>query len=108
MRHASTTWKKRLVARSLLRQYSLSSAVETVEVLGELSLSTITVMTTVKAEIKSSDDFLKTSIWKGNTNQSLERFMDQHWLAYIALQKCAEHVIYQLPHDRTRVKYLID
>ena len=24
------------------------------------------------------------------------------------LQQCDEHITYQLPHDRTRVKYLID
>ena len=35
-----------------------------------------------EAEIKSSDDFLKTSIWKGNTTHSLERFMQQDRLAY--------------------------
>ena len=61
-----------------------------------------------EAEIKSSDDFLKTKIWKGNTNHSLERFMEKHSSAYITLQQCAEHVTYQIPHDRTRVKYLID
>ena len=33
--------------------------------------------------------------------------MEQHRSAYITLQQCAEHVTYQLPHDRTRVKYLI-
>ena len=31
-----------------------------------------------EADIKSSDDFLKTRIWKGNTNHSLERFMEKH------------------------------
>ena len=61
----------------------------------------------LEAKIKSSDDFLKTRIWKGNTNHSLELFIEQHRSAYITLQKCAEHVTYQLTHDRTRVKYLI-
>ena len=61
-----------------------------------------------EAEIKTSDDFLKTKLWKGNTNHSLEKFMEQHRSAYITLQQCAEHVTYQLPHDRTRVKYLMD
>ena len=28
-----------------------------------------------EAKIKSSDDFLKTKIWKGNTNHSLELFI---------------------------------
>ena len=34
--------------------------------------------------------------------------MEQHRSAYITLQQCAEHVKYQLPHDSTRVTYLID
>ena len=29
-------------------------------------------------------------------------------MTYITLQQRAEHVTYQLPHDRTRNKYLID
>ena len=33
--------------------------------------------------------------------------MEQHRSAYIILQQCAEHITYQLPHDQTRVKYLI-
>ena len=39
-----------------------------------------------EAEIKSSDDFLKTRIQKGNTNHSLEQFMEQHRSEYIILQ----------------------
>ena len=31
-----------------------------------------------EAEIKSSYEFLKIKIWKGNTNHSLERFMEKH------------------------------
>ena len=57
-----------------------------------------------EADIKSSDDFLKTRIWKGNENHSLERFMKQHRSTYITLQQCDEHFTYQIPHDRTRVK----
>ena len=34
--------------------------------------------------------------------------MEQHSLAYMTLQQCAEYVTYQLLHDCTRVKYLID
>ena len=34
--------------------------------------------------------------------------MEQHRSEYITFHKCAEHVTYQLPHDRTRFKYLID
>jgi hypothetical protein len=61
-----------------------------------------------ESEIKTSDDFLKTKIWKGNTNHSLEKFLEQHRSAYITLQSCAEHLDYQLPNDRTRVTYLMD
>ena len=42
-----------------------------------------------ESEIKSSDDFLKNRIWKGNKNHSLERFIEQHRSAYITLQQCA-------------------
>ena len=48
MRHASTTRKKRLVARLLLRRYSLSSAVKTVEVLGYKSSPSIAMITSGK------------------------------------------------------------
>ena len=47
-----------------------------------------------ESDIKSSDDFLKTRIWKGNKNHSLERFIGQHSSGYITLQQCAEHVTY--------------
>ena len=50
----------------------------------------------------------QTKIWRGNTNHSLEQLMEQHSLAYMTLQQCAEYVTYQLLHDCTRVKYLID
>ena len=52
MRHASTTWKKRLMAQSLMRRYSLSSAVETVKVLGEPSSPIILVMICGKQRLR--------------------------------------------------------
>lgn len=59
-------------------------------------------------ELKSNENFLKTRFWKGNSNFSLEKFIEQHRAAYISLQRCAEHITYQLPNENTRVRYLMD
>ena len=59
-------------------------------------------------ELKSQESFLQTRVWKGNSNFSLEKFIEQHRSAYISMQQCAEHVNYQLPNETTRVRYLTD
>ena len=61
-----------------------------------------------EAELKQQETFMKTQVWKGNSNQSMEKFIEQHRAAYISLQRCAEHVVYQLPNEHTRVRYLLD
>jgi hypothetical protein len=59
-------------------------------------------------ELKAQESFLQTRLWKGNSNFSLEKFIEQHRSAYISMQQCAEHVNYQLPNETTRVRYLTD
>ena len=59
-------------------------------------------------ELRNQENFMKTRVWKGNNNFSLEKFIEQHRAAYISMQQCAEHVPYQLPNENTRVRYLMD
>lgn len=59
-------------------------------------------------ELKAQEEFLKTRVWKGNTNFALEKFTDQHRSAFISMEQCAQHVNYQLPNEHTRVRYLLD
>ena len=59
-------------------------------------------------ELRTQENFMKTRVWKGNTNFSLERFIEQHRAAFISMQQCAEHVPFQLPNEETRVRYLMD
>lgn len=59
-------------------------------------------------ELKQQETFMKTQVWKGNSNFSLEKFIKQHRTAYISMQQCSLHVTFQLPDEHTRVCYLID
>jgi Tfp pilus assembly protein PilE len=59
-------------------------------------------------ELKQQETFMKTRIWKGNSNFSLEKFIEQHRAAYISMQQCSLHVTFQLPDEHTRVCYLIN
>ena len=59
-------------------------------------------------ELKEQESLMKSRVWKGNSNFSLERFIDQHRAAHISMQQCAEHVPFQLPDEHTRVRYLMD
>ncbi len=59
-------------------------------------------------ELKMQESLLKSRVWKGNSNFSLEKFIEQHRSAYLSLQQCAEHVPFQLPDEHTRVRYLMD
>jgi hypothetical protein len=52
--------------------------------------------------------FLTSHIWKGNGNITLAKHAAKHRHSYISLETCALHVAYQLPNERTRVKYLLD
>ena len=59
-------------------------------------------------ELKAQESFLTSRIWKGNTNFSLEWFIEQHRSAFISMEQCSQHVAFQLPNEQTRVRYLID
>ena len=59
-------------------------------------------------ELKEQENLMKTRVWKGNSNFSLEQFIDQHRAAFISMQQCSEHVPFQLPDEHTRVCYLMD
>ena len=61
-----------------------------------------------EAEIKHQEQLLHTSIWKGQSNFSLENFISQHRNAYVSLQASAEHVQYQLPNEHSRVGFLLE
>lgn len=59
-------------------------------------------------ELKSQETFLTTRVWKGNTNFSLDKFIEQHRAAYISMEQCSLHVAFQLPNETTRVRYLME
>ena len=54
-------------------------------------------------ELKQQESFMKSRVWKGNSNFSLEKFIEQHRAAYISMQQCSLHVTFQLPDEHTRV-----
>ena len=58
-------------------------------------------------ELKKQDDMLHTRVWRGQSNFTLERFVQQHRNAFVSMQSCAEYVQYQLPTEHTRVGYLL-
>ncbi len=59
-------------------------------------------------ELKYQETFMKSRVWKGNSNFSLEKFIEQHRTAFISMQQCSDHVAFQLPNENTRVRYLTD
>ena len=59
-------------------------------------------------ELKERESFMKSRVWKGNSNFSLEKFLEEHRRAYISMQQCSEHIPFQLPDEHTRVRYLMD
>ena len=59
-------------------------------------------------ELDKQETFLHTRVWKGNSNFTLESFIMQHRSAHISMIRCAEHVPYQLPNERTRVTHLLN
>ena len=61
-----------------------------------------------EAEIKRQSTLLHTRKWKGQSNFSLERFVQQHRTAYVSMQACSQHVAYQLPNEHSRVGFLLD
>ena len=61
-----------------------------------------------ESEICRQDDLLHNWVWKGQSNFPLEGFVAQHWNAFVSMQQCAEHVLFQLPNEHTRVGYLLE
>jgi hypothetical protein len=61
-----------------------------------------------EAEIKRHEQLLHTREWKGQSNFTLERFIQQHRNAFVSMQAAAEHVPVQLPNEHSRVGYLLD
>ena len=61
-----------------------------------------------EAEIKKQSHLLHTRKWKGQSNYTLERFIQSHRNAFVSMQACTQHVPYQLPNELTRVRYLLD
>jgi hypothetical protein len=59
-------------------------------------------------ELKREQEVLTSHSWKGNNNITLSKFTDKHRSSYINMVTCAYHVEFQLPNERTRVKYLTD
>jgi hypothetical protein len=60
------------------------------------------------AEVKRESLFLTSNIWKGNGSVTLSKHATKHRNAFISLETCSLHVDYQIPNERTRVKYLLD
>jgi hypothetical protein len=61
-----------------------------------------------EAELKKQDNLLHTQEWKGQSNYTLECFVQQHRTAYVSMQSCADYVEYQLPTEHAQVGYLLD
>ena len=61
-----------------------------------------------EAELKCQQELMLNSVWKGNNNWLLEKFDQMHRDAYLQMQRCAEHVPFQLPNERTRVTHLLN
>ena len=60
-----------------------------------------------EAELKTQDNLIHTRVWKGQSNFTLERFIQQHRNTYVSMQMCAQYVQFQLPTEHTRVGYLL-
>ena len=62
-----------------------------------------------KLHLKKAEQVLHNSKWKGQTSSyTLEKFAANHRDAFLQLQKCSEHLQYQLPNENTRVTYWLD
>eukprot|EP00957_Ditylum_brightwellii_P129091 9846838-Ditylum_brightwellii.AAC.1 len=46
-------------------------------------------------------------VWNGQTLYTLERFIGQHRVDFIAMNEAAKHVPFQLPNKFTRVGFLL-
>ena len=60
------------------------------------------------AELKRQVDNMYNKKWKGQSNYTLEKFVQMHRNAKAQMELCAEHIPFQVPNERTRVKYVLD
>lgn len=62
-----------------------------------------------EAELRLQEDRVMTRVWKGNVSSfTLEHYIQMHRQAFISMVQCADHVAFQIPNERTRVKHMID
>ena len=62
-----------------------------------------------EAELRMQEDRVINRIWKGNASAfTLEAYIQMHRQAFISMAQCADHVSFQVPNDRTRVKHMVD
>jgi hypothetical protein len=59
-------------------------------------------------EVKKQEQFLHNFVWKGNSNLTLESFVNKHRTASVRISQCAEHITYTVPSEEQRVRYLLD
>lgn len=60
-------------------------------------------------ELRSQEDIVMNRTWKGNSSSfPLESYIQMHRQAYISMVQCSDHVEFQVPNPRTRVKHMID
>ena len=50
-----------------------------------------------QVEIKRQDEILHTRTWKGQTNFTLEKFIQIHRVAFVSMQACIQHVAFSAP-----------
>ena len=61
-----------------------------------------------EAKIKKQDTLLHICTWKGQSNFTLEIFIQQHQKMYVSMQAYTKHVRYQLPNENTHIGYILD
>lgn len=62
-----------------------------------------------EAELKVQEDRVMNRVWKGNASAfPLESYIQMHRQAFMSMIQCADHVSFQVPNERTRVKHMID
>ena len=61
-----------------------------------------------ESEMRQHEQLIRTQLWKGQSNFTLEKFIAQHRNAFVSMQDAAEHVTYQLTNEHRRVGYLLD
>ena len=62
----------------------------------------------LKVEIKRQDILLHTQKWKGQSDFSLKKIVTIHHNIFDSMLACVLHVLFQLLHEFTCVKYLLD